>query len=469
MFGTARSRSIRGPGMLFPVHANAASGCRASVRATHPRVVCGSNASASCASRSAGKAANTHAPDPVIRACGDARSNACIVAATAEIGTPSRPRDHCGHNPRKRRLFSPTASCVSIPAPRRFRRSAPPPAETRAPRKTVAARPATALADAARERIFAADEKRNVGAQARCKAQQFGARQCELPQAIQREQHARGVGAAAAQPAARAGCACRGRCRRRAASRSPPAARAPRARRDRCSSGTPATSPRAADRAVVAPRERDRVGEVDQREQRLERVIAVRAASGDVQEQIDLRRRGNDQRLRHHRRIVPEAISPCAPKARRPSGRRRCAPRPARRRGTAARAATDAPSAHRPDTHRRSSHACWRSTSARPCASRSTEAPVPARAAPRIQNARSSIGTGAPSTAMVSARQSPYDSVAPPGRSTVTTIARGVDARVDLAERRREVDAVAFGVVLPREIRRGAFRAALRRQAPARC
>ena len=37
-----------------------------------------------------------------------------------------------------------------------------------------------------------------------------------------------------------------------------------------------------------------RVREVDQRDQRFQRVVAVRAASGDVQEQIDLRRRGND-------------------------------------------------------------------------------------------------------------------------------------------------------------------------------
>jgi hypothetical protein len=48
------------------------------------------------------------------------------------------------------------------------------------------------------------------------------------------------------------------------------------------------------DGAIVAHVERHDVREVDQREQRLDRVVAVGATSGDVQEQVDLRRRCDD-------------------------------------------------------------------------------------------------------------------------------------------------------------------------------
>jgi hypothetical protein len=47
--------------------------------------------------------------------------------------------------------------------------------------------------------------------------------------------------------------------------------------------------------AVVAARELDRVREVDRREERLERVVAVGAPAGDVQEEVDLRRRRQDE------------------------------------------------------------------------------------------------------------------------------------------------------------------------------
>ena len=51
----------------------------------------------------------------------------------------------------------------------------------------------------------------------------------------------------------------------------------------------------AADHAVVAGRKRDRVAEVERDEQRFERVISVRAPAGHMQEQVQLRGRGNDQ------------------------------------------------------------------------------------------------------------------------------------------------------------------------------
>ena len=51
----------------------------------------------------------------------DSAASAC--AHRRESRTRRRLRDRCGRNPRKRRLFSPTASNVSIPAPRRSPRS----------------------------------------------------------------------------------------------------------------------------------------------------------------------------------------------------------------------------------------------------------------------------------------------------------------------------------------------------------
>ena len=229
-------------------HANAASGCRASVRATHPRIVCGSSASASCASRSVGKGgehARARSRHPRLRRC----AQQCLRSSRPrqEIATPSRPRGHCAHNPRKRRLFSPTASCVSIRAPRRFRRCG-----TRHRRErerepsTAAARPASARRRCRARRAFSPPTKNGTSApsaRARCAASSARGR-CEIPQPIEREQHARGVGAAAAQPAAERNALVDDDRRRRArATGRAPAAHAPRAPRDRSSSGTPATSP----------------------------------------------------------------------------------------------------------------------------------------------------------------------------------------------------------------------------------
>src|SRR4249919_3805577 len=63
-------------------HANAASGCRGSVRATRVANSRGTPASAACASASLANVANAPPPDPVIRADGDARFNTAIALAT---------------------------------------------------------------------------------------------------------------------------------------------------------------------------------------------------------------------------------------------------------------------------------------------------------------------------------------------------------------------------------------------------
>ena len=151
------------------------------------------------------------------------------------------------------------------------------------------------------------------------------ARQPERPQPVEREQHARRVGAAAAQPRAHRNALVDARSSRRAACRvASLAARAPRAPRGRRRPARPATSLRAHDRAVVARRRASSVSrEIDQREQRLERVIAVGAPAGDVQEQVDLRRRRDDQRMRIGRARSATRVAIA-------SGRRRCALRSAR-------------------------------------------------------------------------------------------------------------------------------------------
>ena len=132
----------------------------------------------------------------------------------------------------------------------------------------------------------------------------------ELPQAVQREEHARRIGTAAAQAASQRNALgqrdvyAKGRA-------------GGRLQRARCTHGEVLVLRHARniafapDHAVVAALERDRVGEVDQRDQRFQRVITVRAPSGDVQEQIDLRGRGNDEAL-HLRPIARSHGVACA-------------------------------------------------------------------------------------------------------------------------------------------------------------
>ena len=85
--------------------------------------------------------ANTQLPDPVIRACGE---RCAAPRAPRDVRKLARRRPaagRSGHNPRKRRPFSPTASFVSIPAPRRSTRS------TRATRRHDQARPSSGGSD----------------------------------------------------------------------------------------------------------------------------------------------------------------------------------------------------------------------------------------------------------------------------------------------------------------------------------
>ena len=181
--------------------------------------------------------------------------------------------DRCGHNPRKRRLFSPTACCVSIPARRKSSAvaHARPAGTTSAIQHGGSDTGVSTLADAARERGLRRrrrTERRRRASRPIAASRARGRR--ELPQPVEREQHARRVGAAAAQPAAQRNALGRRAMstpQRRAASPSC-SARAARTREIVVRRRSPATSRVRADRAVVAPRERDRVGEIERDEQR---------------------------------------------------------------------------------------------------------------------------------------------------------------------------------------------------------
>ena len=114
-----------------------------------------------------------------------------------------RAAGHCGHNPRKRHLFSPTACRVSIPAPRKSPRSTPIGGTMTRPSSGGSETGVEPLADAARERGLADDEERHVGAERQRRSRARSARAtAERPRAVERQQHRGRVRAAAAQPAA---------------------------------------------------------------------------------------------------------------------------------------------------------------------------------------------------------------------------------------------------------------------------
>ncbi len=303
----ARGRPRTGPGQgtRSDVHANAARGWRASVRATKPRApgaapTRSASAAAGLRLRTANHA-NTQPPDPVIRAVGDRCAEHCERRGDVRKSCngdrlqviPAITLGKDVHFRRRRRR-------VSIPAPRRSPPSAPRPAArcTHGPQRRQRHR-GQPLADAARERRRAEQEERHVGAQREADAHQRLARQAEPHRRLSASSTRRRVGAAAAQAAALRDPLGRRRCRRRSRSRSPAAARAPRAPRGRPRPGRRAG--RSCARSAPSSRRAsvDRVAVVERDEQRFERVVAVGAPSRDVQEEVELRRRRDTSRCAH--------------------------------------------------------------------------------------------------------------------------------------------------------------------------
>ena len=96
-------------GIRFPRHANAASGCRASVRATNPRMAGGLASTAARASASGGKRREHAArPTPSSAHAANARASFGAPSRCPETARPRSAEGRCAHNPRKRRPFSPT-------------------------------------------------------------------------------------------------------------------------------------------------------------------------------------------------------------------------------------------------------------------------------------------------------------------------------------------------------------------------
>ena len=121
-------------------------------------------------------------------------------------------------------------------------------------------------------------------------ASSAGQRQVQVPQAVQRQQASwrRPTSRRPCRPAPE--CAWRCRCGRRAWCRAAAcSARAARSTRSSAGSGVARSSRLSC--AVAAQLEVQRVAPVDQHEDRLQQVVAVGAAAGDVQEQVELGRR----------------------------------------------------------------------------------------------------------------------------------------------------------------------------------
>ena len=144
------------------------SGCRASVRATKPRIAGGQRRQRRAGPRPRWRTPRTRTrPIPSsARAASACRKRASASATARKPRRRRRSADRSGRNPRKRRLFSPTASFVSIPALRKSPRSRTCTGRHRhrEPQRRQRHR-RQALADAPRECAARRQEERNVGAQ----------------------------------------------------------------------------------------------------------------------------------------------------------------------------------------------------------------------------------------------------------------------------------------------------------------
>ena len=359
--------------------------------------------------------ANTHAPEPVIR------------AAATRAAAPRSPPPLQGNRGRRhgREVVAPVTLGKDVYFRRRRRacqfgrredrrRCGTCAGGTRARATTAAATPASGRSPMPRAmRVFAADEKRNVGAQRR--------RRCAASSA-------RGKSSSHSRLSASSTLA---------ASELPPPSPPPIGMRLSSAIVTPRATPVAACSAcaartreivfsrharhgsarTIAPSSRASSvivsAQIDQREQRFERVIAVGAPPGDVQEEVDLRRRGNHQR--RHRVGAPASLIA--------SDRRRCAPRSARRRDSASTRRDGArPCASSAYAYTISQPSC-RSTQRRPGASRSSVVRDAGGGAPRI-HAREALDRAAERRACArSAHPNRRASRSrPPGLSTRTPV-----------------------------------------------
>ncbi len=432
--------------------AKPASGCRASVATTRPAMSSGNaftaRRAASCVSQAAITRRTRAGHSRVRNDSGKRRKRA------GHFGIPRNrapARDRYGRNSRKRRSFSPTWCIVSIRGLRKCAQSGRAPQASRVQAIAGAAKPAARARRCPRTNAFSPCTKNGTSAPSgSAKRRELAAGKLESPEAIEAEQHARSIGASAAQA-----CAERN-------------ALVDADRHTFARPGRQLQQPRCTDREVVLRRHADNVvafvdhavGErssvtvsaksISANSDSMQ-VIAIGTPTGHVQEQVDLRRCSD--------------ASACAPL--RPSGR--VAPRiqheaqlgvrigETKARGPVAALAVavdDLPTVL--PQHRR---ACRRSR-ARSCA----DSPDAVRRAPttRVRAA----GIGAPNTLDVSASQSRALRHAPVGQLETNLARRALEARQRRPERRRERQLVAIGAMDPAKVRRGGLAAMPRRKSP---
>ena len=152
------------------------------------RLSCGKSVNARCCFALGGKGGeNACARSCHARAAAMRATTRSMVAATAGNRACRDGRgDHSGHNPRKRRLFRRRGSQrVNSGAAKMSAVDTAAGGNASATKQGGSDTGASTSPIAARDRVFAGDEQRNIGAQLKCQRRQLGARQAEFPQAIQ--------------------------------------------------------------------------------------------------------------------------------------------------------------------------------------------------------------------------------------------------------------------------------------------
>ena len=308
-------------------HPNAASGCRASVRATKPRCPARAPRPPRAPPVPTQMPRTRNLPIPSCARDANARRVPRAQWRRRESAQARRVEGRSGHNPRKRFLFSPTACFVSIPAQRKSTRSRSRSAARRARSSSAAASPAPARSPMPRAIAGCGCRKNGTSAPRRGRCPRDRARGRRVSQ---RRLRPSSTDAASELPPPRPPPSGMRLMTRDVGARAASAVASCSARAARTTRSSSGATPGRSGVRRIAPSsravERDRVGEIDRDEQRLQRVIAVGAPSGDVQKQIDLRRGGH--RDRRHAAIVAAPAPRRASKPRfrtSPSGRRRFA------------------------------------------------------------------------------------------------------------------------------------------------
>ena len=212
----------------------------------------------------------------------------------AGIAPSSRARDRCDRNSRKRRLFSPTAYRVSIPARRKCRRYRPARSGCTSASHIVGNVTGVNTSPMPRPTACSPPTKNATSAPS---VRESAARRARGHSSFQRRLSASSTLAASELPPPRpapSGMRFSSGDRRPGSGTRCLLERVRSADRQVFVDAHARHLVRAHDRAILAQRDRERIREVDEREQGLDVVIAVVAAPGHVEKQVDLCRRSDD-------------------------------------------------------------------------------------------------------------------------------------------------------------------------------